>query len=173
MAGEISLIRMEQGATALTVPSSCIIEVESGGSIDLAGHLDIESAGYITLESGGYIDVDDGGYIQYPVVADTSSANLSNFGVSKINVDSSAPTTFTMDAPIPGVVKYIYVDDGVTDSGIAYVSAGVPIASSASSTNSFLRIAELDARAALVGLTTSKWLLVYKSTGVTVTTGTT
>lgn len=69
MAGEIGLIRMEQGATAMTVPTSC------------------------------FIDIEDGGYVKVPVVADTSSANLANFGVSVLNVDSSAPTTFTLDAP--------------------------------------------------------------------------
>jgi hypothetical protein len=143
MAGEIPLVRMEQGATAMTVPSSC------------------------------FIDVEDGGYIRVPVVADTSSADLTNFGVSYVSVDSSAPTTFTLAAPIPGVVKYIYIDDGISASGIAYISAGVPIASSASSTNSFLRVDTLDSRCQLVGLTTAKWLLASKSTGITCTTGTT
>lgn len=145
MAGEIGLIRMEQGATAMTVPTSC------------------------------FIDIEDGGYLKVPVVADTSSANLANFGVSTLNVDSSAPTTFTLDAPVAGVVKHIYINDGISASGIGYIYAGasVTIASSASSTNSFLRVDTLDSRVSLIGLTTASWALIYKSTGITTTTGTT
>jgi hypothetical protein len=144
MAGEIGLIRMEQGATAMTVPSSC------------------------------FIDIEDGGYVKVPVVADTSSANLANFGMSTLNVDSSAPTTFTLDAPTVGVVKHIYINDGISASGIGYIYAGasVTIASSASSTNSFLRVDTLDSRVSLIGLTTASWALIYKSTGITTTTGT-
>jgi hypothetical protein len=161
------LVYMKQGAAELVVASSGIVTIESGGG------LDIESGGDIDVASGGHVDIADGGYLVVPVVSDTSSAALSNFGVSVINVDSSAPTTFTIDAPIPGVVKHVYIDNGISASGIAYISAGVPIMSSASSTNSFLRVDTLDSRVTLVGLGTTAWLMLSKSTGVTTTTGTT
>jgi hypothetical protein len=147
--------------------------VESGGSIDVAGHIDFESGGYVTVESGGYIDVSDGGYIKMPVVADTSSASLANFGVSTLNVDSSAPTTFTLATPAAGVVKHIFIDDGASASGLGYiyVGAGVTIASSASSTEAYLKVDTVDSRLSLVGLSTTRWALIYKSTGVTASTG--
>jgi len=103
MAGEIPLIRMEQGATEMTVPSSCfisvesggLIEIESGGQVDVAGHVDVESGGYVSLESGGYITAASGSYLTVGTVStEVAAATLRKFG--PVYLDGSSSGAYTL-----------------------------------------------------------------------------
>ena len=78
----------------------------------------VASSGLMTVESGGSIIIADGAKIKNPVVSDTSGTALSNYGMSVLVNGSSAPTTFTMDAPVAGVTKIISGDGTFGTSAI-------------------------------------------------------
>jgi len=130
----------------------------------------VASSGLVTVESGGKIDVEDGGQIAYSVVVDTSAASLANSGVSILVNGSSAPTTFTIDAPVAGVEKYIACDGSFGTTAIGYIDVGSGI--TVSSTQRYMSITSAYARMHLIGINTTSWALLA-ATGSTVSTGAT
>ena len=156
------LIYRNQGATEFVVQSSGILSMD--GSMDIGGEIDVES--------GGHIDIEDGGYLALPVVADTSSANLSNHGVSTLTNASSALCTFTLDAPVAGVIKTIRFDGTFNSTAIGYVDAGSTVIT-LNSTHRYLSAKEAYGYATLIGLSATAWAFIGHSTAVLSSTGST
>ncbi len=164
-----ALVYMKQGATELVVASSGLVTVESGGVINVA------SGGAVTVDSGGSIALSGAAYVSLPTETFSTAATLANSGLSILSNGSSAPATWTLTAPVAGVQKYILFATDFGASGIGYIlaGAGVTFESSVSSTNAYARVAESDHRLSLLGVNTTSWMVTYKTTGVTFTTGTT
>jgi hypothetical protein len=163
------LVYNKQGATEFVVASSGLLTLESGGEMT------VNSGGHIDVESGGYISVESGGNIRYPSESFSTAATLNNNGLSILTNASSAPATWTLTAPVAGVVKFVLFGTDFGSSAVGYVNAGsgVTFESSVSSTNAFCRVAESDHRVTFLGVNTTSWMVTYKTTGVTFTTGTT
>jgi len=130
----------------------------------------VASSGLITVESGGTIAVSDGGTITTPVVSDTSGTALSNYGMSAIVNGSSAPTTFTMDAPVAGVAKTISGDGTFGSSAIGYIDVGSGV--TVGSTERYISIKGAYPAIHLEGINTTSWALIA-ATNSTVSTGAT
>lgn len=125
----------------------------------------------IRIDSSAYVDIQDGGFIRLPVITDTSSANLSNFGITVLTNNSSAPTTFTLDAPSSGLWKSIRFDNTFGTSSIGYIDSGAGV--SINSTERYMTCKEPYGYVTVAGLNTTSWVLLAKSTGVVLSTGAT
>lgn len=173
MAGEIPLIRMEQGATELTVPSSCFISIESGGIIEVedGGQIDIASGGHIDLESGGYLSIADGGYIDLGSVStEVAGAALDPFGVHYL--DGSSSGLYTLPDPHPGSYVLLFTPGLTTAKEIEIASTAAQFTRPNSTGSTGLLFGSSDSTGAtaaqfafLVGLTTGLWHVVNKTTG--------
>ena len=176
-----SLVYMKQGSTELVVASSGLATIEDGGALDVesGGQINVESGGHIDIESGGYIDVDSsGGYVTHYVSGATSSASgsttlsiLSNSGVSFITSSGDTRMLY-LQAPAAGVEKKIYFTAGSTGTIIYIDAQGVSTGTVFESTNRYVVWEGTTGGAAagwlqLVGHSTSKWLVVSKSTDMT------
>jgi hypothetical protein len=166
------LVYMKQEGNELVVASSGLITVESGGSFDVesGGGIDVESGADIDVESGGHIDIADGGYLAFPVVTDTTAANLSNYGISYIANASSALSTFILDAPVAGVEKFIICDGTFNSTAVGYIDASSGI--SIGSTQRYMSIKTAYATMHLIGRATTAWQVI-SSVGSTISTGST
>lgn len=151
-----ALVYAKQGSTEFVVASSGLITVESGGAVN--------------IQSGASIVVSDGGKITNPVVSDTSGTALSNYGMSALVNGSSAPTTFTMDAPAAGVTKIISGDGTFGTSAIGYIDVGAGV--TVGSTQRYISITGAYPVIHLSGINTTSWALVA-ATNSTVSTGAT
>ena len=132
-------------------------------------HMD-QGSTQLTVEDGGSVYFEDGGTLVYEVVTDTTAANLENSGVSSIANASSGLSTFILDAPAAGVVKYISCDGSFGSTAIGYIDAGSGV--SIGSTQRYMSIKSAYASMALLGVTTTYWSLIAAE-GSTVSTGST
>ena len=130
----------------------------------------VASSGLMTVESGGSIIIADGAKIKNPVVSDTSGTALSNYGMSVLVNGSSAPTTFTMDAPVAGVTKIISGDGTFGTSAIGYLDVGAGV--TVGSTERYISITGANPTIHLEGINTTSWALIA-ATNSTVSTGAT
>lgn len=121
-------------------------------------------------QGGDELVIADGGKISLPVVTDTTAANMSNFGVSSIANASSGLSTFILDAPVAGVVKYIACDGSFGSSAIGYLDVGSGV--TVGSTQRYMSVKSAYATMALVGVTTARWGIIGAE-GSTVSTGST
>lgn len=181
------LVYMKQGSTELVVASSGLATIEDGGALDVesGGQINVESGGHIDVESGGYIDVDgyidvnsSGGYVSHYVSGATSSASgsttlsiLSNSGVSFITSSGDTRVLY-LQAPVEGVDKKIYFTAGSTGTIIYIDAMGISTGTVFESTNRYVVWEGTTGGAAagwlhLVGHSTSKWLVVSKTTDMT------
>ncbi|KKW05509.1 MAG: hypothetical protein UY40_C0017G0002 [candidate division CPR1 bacterium GW2011_GWC1_49_13] len=180
MAGEIPLIRMEQGATEMTVPSSCfisvesggLIEIESGGQVDVAGHVDVESGGYVSLESGGYITAASGSYLTVGTVStEVAAATLRKFG--PVYLDGSSSGAYTLPDPNPGSYMFLFTAGMTTGKEIYIASTAAQFTRPDSTASTGLLIGSTGSTGAtsaqhvfLIGLTTALWGVIAKTSGV-------
>ena len=122
------------------------------------------------VQGGDEFVVADGGKISFPVVTDTTAANMSNYGVSYIANASSALSTFILDAPSPGAEKFIVCDGTFGSTAIGYIDAGSGV--TVGSTQRYMSIKSSYAKMHLMGVTTAKWEVIAAS-GSTISTGST
>ena len=118
----------------------------------------IASGGTLTLESGGVLALQSGAYMTQPVqvlgVADVAT-NITNYGITSIVASTTAPT-YTLAAPVVGVVKHIYVESN-TSSGTAKINSSTTDVSFGSSGANQLQVDATHDAVILAGITTTKW----------------
>lgn len=139
-------VYMAQGTTSLVIGSSGVLDVY----------------GKIAMESGGYI-------------ADTVASVLYGTAVPNTGVTvlaaTSGPSVYTLTSPTAAGQTKKIVFAGTNSTNIAYVYAST--AATFETTGTYYRCPDNGGFLQLVALGTTQWVPIAKSTGVTISTGST
>ena len=125
----------------------------------------------LTVENGGSVVVESGGYVKEPVDTASTGTTMKAFGVSYLGT-RTAKKIYTLAAPtVAGLRKTIYTTVAGT-SKHAYV--GCAAAFTSDSTKDVLKFSKTaHGYVDMVSVSTSRWLVLAKTTSVSYTSGTT
>lgn len=118
----------------------------------------------------GTVDVKDGGQIKFPVVTEAVGTAMDGFGVSVCG-STKIRKDYSLGAPVAGALKIIEFTVSNATGYVTAGSTGYSIEDSKSSKN-YLK-ATGNGSAILIGINSSKYALLSKSTSVSHTTSTT
>ena len=158
-------IRRDQGGRVLTIGSTGQVDIDSGGRIVGASSdsLVINSSG-ITIGSTGDISITSGGKITTPVTSGTTTANITNYGLTVITaVAAGGAQVFDISDPVAGVRKTISCLVA-NSSDTATLKASTAVSFDNGSKNRFRFVAE--GCVSLHGASATRWHVTSVSTAV-------
>jgi hypothetical protein len=115
----------------------------------------------LVVASSGILTVESGGYMKVPVqtLAKTETAtNVTNYGITQIAASSTAPT-YTLAAPVAGVVKDVVLEKGSSGAGYTAVlqSNSTGVAFDSTGSNQITMGTTTVAQIHLVALSATEW----------------
>lgn len=120
------------------------------------------------VQGGRRFVYESGGRNEYPVESGSTGSSFLNFG--ETHFGSTAAETYTMDAPVAGVRKYLFCTNASTNTKQTVdVSTGDTVLINATGANN-LEFEAPDDAAILFGRSSTQWDVLSKTSGVSLTT---
>ena len=150
-----NVVHKRMGGTRQVIPTGCVIDIETGGS------LSINDIDYINT---------DGKIVEQYESKTTEATKLINYGVSYVGGTTSSQINFVLPTGTANVIKIVVAPQRGTTGNIVITSSGCTIETGTDSTGSIITIDEYqNASITLIARTSTAWNLINKTTSATIT----